>query len=75
MWDGTAELFPKIKKYHVPQSFYENLHRGEDFTNDKNEVIKNEALTTAAELPKSYAYCADTAFYDPIIEKIKGAIN
>lgn len=38
----------------------------------KNEVIKNETLTTQVEPPKSYAYCADTAFYDPIAEKIKG---
>ncbi len=29
-------------------------------------------LTIAAEPPKSYAYCADTAFYDPIADKIKG---
>lgn len=70
---NVRKIIPQqMKKYRVPQSFYENLHRGEDFRNDKNEVIKNEVLTIAAELPKSYAYCADTAFYDPIIEKIKG---
>ena len=62
----------QVKKFKVPNSFYENLHRGEDFINDKNEVIKNDMLTTAVEFPKSYAYCADTAFYDPIAEKIKG---
>jgi ribonuclease Z len=62
----------QIKKYKVPKSFYENLHRGEDYINEKNELIKNEILTLAAEPPKSYAYCADTAFYEPIAEKIKG---
>jgi ribonuclease Z len=70
---NKRKIVPRqIKKYKVPTSFYENLHSGEDFINDKNEVIKNEELTTAVEPPKSYAYCADTAFYDPIAEKIKG---
>jgi ribonuclease Z len=61
----------QIKKYQVPKSFYDNLHRGEDYLNEKNELIKNEILTTAVDPPKSYAYCADTAFYEPIAEKIK----
>jgi len=65
-------IVDEVKKYKVPKSFYENLHRGEDFLNEENQVIKNELLTIASEPPKSYAYCADTAFYEPIIEKIKG---
>ncbi len=62
----------QVKKHKVPKSFYENLHQGEDFINKNNELIKNEVLTTEAEPPKSYAFCADTAFYEPIAEKIKG---
>jgi ribonuclease Z len=61
----------QVKKYKVPKSFYDNLHRGEDYVNEKNELIKNEVLTNAVEPPKSYAYCADTAFYEPIAGKIK----
>lgn len=62
----------KANQHNVPTTFFENLHRGEDFKNAQNELIENEMLTIAAELPKSYAYCADTAFYEPIAEKIKG---
>jgi len=62
----------QVKKYRVPKTFYENLHRGEDYVNEKNQVIKNEVLTNAVEPPKSYAFCADTAFHEPIAEKIKG---
>lgn len=62
----------KVNEYHVPKTFFENLHDGEDYINGKNELIKNEILTVAAEPPESYAYCADTAFYEPIAEKIKG---
>ena len=65
-------IVDEVKKYKVPKSFFENLHRGEDFLNEENQLIKNELLTIPSEPPKSYAYCADTAFYEPIIEKIKG---
>lgn len=61
----------QVKKYKVPKTFFENLHRGEDYVNANGELIKNEILTTPHELSKSYAYCADTAFYEPIAEKIK----
>ena len=62
----------QVKNHKIPKSFYENLHHGEDYVNDKKEVIKNEILTVPVEPPKSYAFCADTAFYEPIAEKIKG---
>jgi len=65
-------IVDEVKKHKVPKSFFENLHRGEDFLNEENQLIKNELLTIPSEPPKSYAYCADTAFYEPIIEKIKG---
>lgn len=69
---NTRKIIPlQVNKYQVPKSFYENLHHGEDYITPAKEVIKNEILTEATEPPKSYAYCADTAFYDPIAEKIK----
>jgi ribonuclease Z len=69
---NKRKIIPQqIKKYKIPKSFYENLHRGEDFMNVNNERIKNEVLTIPVEPPKSYAYCADTAFYGPIADKIK----
>lgn len=62
----------EVKKYKVPSSFFENLHRGEDYINPQKKIIKNEWLTIATEPAKSYAYCADTAYHEPICEKIKG---
>lgn len=63
----------QAKKYRIPTSFFDNLHAGQDYINPKNEVIKNELVTTAHSPAKSYAYCADTAFFESICEKIKGA--
>jgi ribonuclease Z len=62
----------KIKKYNIPTSFYESLHEGKDYITNDNELIKNELLTTAVKPPKSYAYCADTSYFEQIVEKIKG---
>ena len=62
----------QVKKFKVPKSFYVNLQNGEDFINENKELISNEILTTEVEPAKSYAYCADTAFHEPIAEKIKG---
>ena len=61
----------QVMKHKVPKTFFENLQRGEDYVNAKGELIRNETLTTPHQLPKSYAYCADTAFYEPLSEKIK----
>lgn len=69
---NARKIIPsEVNKYNVPKSFYENLHHGEDYVTAGKEVIKNEILTEPTEQPRSYAYCADTAFYDPIAEKIK----
>jgi len=62
----------KIKKYKVPTTFYENLHNGEDYVLKNGKVIKNEVLTTPVSPPKSYAYCADTKYYEAIVEKVTG---
>jgi len=61
----------EVKRYNIPTSFYENLQRGQDFVGENNQLIKNEILTTALAPPKIYAYCADTVYYEPLIDKIK----
>ena len=61
----------KVNKYKVPKSFYENLHHGEDYVTDDGNVIRNEKLTVDTPPGKSYAYCADTSYFEDICEKIK----
>lgn len=62
----------EVKKYGIPSEFFEKLQHGEDYITDKNEIVKNDLLTLPVEPPKSYAYCADTAYYEPMATKIKG---
>ena len=63
----------EVKKYNIPTSFYENLHQGDDFVTEKNEIIKNELLTSAVPPPRTYAYCADTIYDEQLIDKVKSA--
>ena len=62
----------KITKYNIPTSCYEDLQEGKDYVAATNEVIKNELLTIPGAHANSYAYCADTGYFEPIIEKISG---
>lgn len=62
----------KARKHRVPSSFYEQLHQGEDYVTPQNTIIPNKDLTVANLPPKSYAYCADTGYFETICEKIKG---
>ena len=62
----------KVKEYNIPSSFYENLHRGEDYITEKSQLIKNDLLTSAVSPPKTYAYCADSVYDEQLINKVKG---
>ena len=62
----------EVNKHHIPYEFYDKLHKGEDYTTPGHELIKNDILTTATSPSKSYAFCADTSYHEPIIDKIKG---
>lgn len=61
----------KLKQYDIPAAFYEQLKDGKDYITKAGEVIKNEWVTFESTPPKSYAYCADTAFTESIAEKVK----
>ena len=62
----------EVNKYNIPPAFLSHLQMGEDFI-DNTAVIKNELLTTEAEHPKTYAYCADTIYDEELIDKIQNA--
>jgi len=61
-----------IDFYHIPTWRIPKIKQGEDFETDEGEIIPNELLTTASELPKRFAYCSDTAYSEKIIPIIEG---
>lgn len=61
-----------IDFYNIPIARIQKIKQGEDFITTEGEVIKNELLTIAAEPPKRFAYCSDTAYSEKIIPIIEG---
>jgi len=61
-----------IDFYHIPTYRIPKIKQGEDFETEDGEVIPNDQLTTASELPKRFAYCSDTAYSEKIIPIIQG---
>jgi ribonuclease Z len=61
-----------IANYSIPVTFYERLKDGEDYVTPAGRLVENGLVTLPASPPKSYAYCADTIYHEPIAAKISG---
>lgn len=60
----------KALEIKIPAWAYERIRKGEDFTDDNGIIYQNSALTFDPPPPRSYAYCSDTAYYEPVIQSI-----
>jgi len=56
-----------IKKFEIEQCYFQNIKNGKDIVLDNGQVVKNAQLTFDPALPKSYAFCSDTAFSEAVI--------
>ena len=65
-----------ISKYGLDLSEIGTLKRGEDLVRESVDgrplVIRNEDVTYYKYMPRSYAYCSDTAPFEPLAEWVKG---
>lgn len=62
----------KARIHNIPALFFDRLKAGEDFINVEGKVIPNTLVTEPGPRPKSYAYCADTLFYEDFACKVRG---
>jgi ribonuclease Z len=56
-----------IKKFEIEQCYFQNIKNGKDIVLDDGKIVNNVQLTFDPALPKSYAFCSDTAFSEDII--------
>ncbi len=61
-----------ITRYQISIEQIKKIKQGADFTTYEGHTIPNQELTIPPPMPRSYAYCADTAFHPPLAEFIKG---
>lgn len=62
----------KIKEYAIPFQQIKAIKAGGSFETIDGRIILNEELTLPALKPRSFAYCADTTYFEPILETIRG---
>ncbi|MCZ2223276.1 MAG: ribonuclease Z [Chitinophagales bacterium] len=63
----------KAVEYNIPAAYYNSLKEGNDYVTKDGVVIKNELVTIPNTPEKKYVYCADTIYYEDMIDKIKNA--
>lgn len=63
----------KLAEHQIPFSAIDSLRDGADYITENGNVIPNTALTIEAPKGHSYAYCADTRYFEDIIPSIQGA--
>lgn len=64
--------FYKAKTLDIPNNYFHLLKLGNDITLENGTFIKAEQVLNPPDLPKSFAYCSDTAFYPDLIPHITG---
>lgn len=62
-----------VLKYNIPIAQIKEIKNGSDLITANGEKISNHKLTTPAPEPRSYAFCTDTAYHEPIVATIKNA--
>lgn len=58
--------------YRVPVAWMRRIKQGEDYVTEEGERVPNQRLTTAADPPKRFAYCSDTAYNEQMVPLIAG---
>lgn len=62
----------KITEYGLGVAEIASAKRGEDVVRDNGEVIANDEIAFRPYVPRSYAYCSDTAPFPELADWVKG---
>lgn len=65
-------LIDKAREDKVKIEYYHRLKRSEDVVDENGKLIRFEDYTDPGEPEKSYAYCSDTKYFEPIVPFVKG---
>lgn len=60
-----------VLNYDIETCYYQKIKNGKDITLEDGRIIPNAELTFDPVPSKSYAFCSDTVYHEPIIPIIK----
>ena len=70
--EGERKLvITAAEKVNIDKAYFRKLKQGFDVVNKEGKLIKNETVTRPPSIPKTYAFCSDTAYNEAIIPIIK----
>lgn len=58
--------------YKVPVYELNRIKAGYDYETPDGTIVPNRLLTTSPDVPRTYAYCSDTAYTPAVAEQVKG---
>lgn len=70
---GRRLLPEAARELGVPQSFFQSLKEGQDYTAPDGRVVHNSLVTEEGPRPLRYAFCADTRATRSFVEHVRGA--
>ena len=62
----------KIQEFNISPEFIPSIKAGGDYFLNDGTVLSHIELTRGAQLPRSFAFCSDTKYYEKIIPQIRG---
>jgi ribonuclease Z len=62
-----------IELLQIPVHLIPKLRAGEDYIDQDGTIHSNQVITIDPPLPRSFAFCSDTAYFENIIPIVKGA--
>ncbi|WP_374504601.1 ribonuclease Z [Flavobacterium sp.] len=69
---GTRKLnMDAVLNYEIESCYYQKIKNGKDITLEDGRIIPNSELTFDPIPPKSYAFCSDTVYHEPVIPIIE----
>ena len=65
-------ILEKVLENNIDKIYFNKLTKRENVTNNDGVEINYMDVTKPAEKPRAFAYCSDTAYFDELINYIKG---
>lgn len=62
----------KIQEFNISPEFIPSIKAGGDYILNDGTVLSHIELTRGAQLPRSFAFCSDTKYFEKIIPQISG---
>lgn len=63
----------KVAELNIPVQNILPIKNGADFIDENGVLHKNSEVTENPLVPRTYAFCSDTSYHEPIIPIVKGA--